>query len=287
MTSVVAGRVAGGAALAVLAAGLLAGCGTGSDGGTTPAAEQVPPVVRVPEVPSPVATTTPSAAASSHQNDPVPRSAQTLGALLRAASGGDGDSWRDTDGREYRLGLVNAPETGECYGAEAAQRRKELTSNGFRAQVYETDRYDRSVSVVTTSDGLRLNVYLARYGFANDRFLDEFRGENPALAAELDEAFAAAKSERRGLWSACATSSDVPLVAPVAPPAPAVAPAAESAGDCHPDYLTCVPVKGDGSGRGEVNDLDCGGIGFRVQLSQIGVDPYRLDRDGNGFGCEG
>jgi len=34
--------------------------------------------------------------------------------LLMPAGGGDGDSWHDTAGREYRLGLVNTPEYAEC-----------------------------------------------------------------------------------------------------------------------------------------------------------------------------
>jgi hypothetical protein len=55
---------------------------------------------------------------------------------------------------------------------------------------------------------------------------------------------------------------------------------------CHPAYVTCVPVKGDGSGSGAANDLDCPEIGKAVQLRQVGVDPYRLDSDGDGTGCD-
>lgn len=132
-----------------------------------------------------------------------PAGTAIAGPLLRPAAGGDGDSWRDTSGREYRLGLVNTPEVAECYGSQATARRKELVAAGFRALVYATDRYGRAVSVVTTSDGTDINVSLARDGFANDRYLEQYRHENPGLAAELDAAFAAAKSERVGLWAAC------------------------------------------------------------------------------------
>ena len=200
--------------------------------------------------------------------------------LLQAAPGGDGDSWKDTRGREYRLGMVNAPEVGECYGDRATAERQRLTARGFRADAYADDRYGRSVSVVTTADGTNVNVHLARRGFADDRYLQQFRHENPSLAAALDDAFAAAKAERAGLWGACSTAPQ----ALAAPPPAAAAPASGS--DCHGDYLTCIPVKGDGSGRGEVNDLDCGDIGKAVQLRQAGVDPYRLDADGDGWGCD-
>ena len=123
--------------------------------------------------------------------------------LLMPAGGGDGDSWHDTKGREYRLGLVNTPEYDECYGSEATAKRKELTAHGFRADVYAHDVYGRGVSLVTTANGVNVNVYLARYGFANDKYLSQFRHENPELAAQLDIAFAKARAEGRGLWSAC------------------------------------------------------------------------------------
>jgi endonuclease YncB( thermonuclease family) len=124
--------------------------------------------------------------------------------LLRAAAHGDGDSWKDTRGVEYRLGLVNTPELSECYGATASAKRKQLTAAGFRAESYAVDTYGRHVSVVFLADGRNLNVWLARNGYANDKYLAQFRHENPSLAAQLDPAFAAAKQERIGLWRACA-----------------------------------------------------------------------------------
>lgn len=123
--------------------------------------------------------------------------------LLHAARGGDGDSWKDTSGVEYRLGLINTPELNECFGTTARTERQQLVAHGFRAEVYSKDRYGRSVAVVTLADGRNLNVYLARHGFANDRYLAQFRSENPSLARDLDVAFAAAKREHAGLWGAC------------------------------------------------------------------------------------
>lgn len=146
-------------------------------------------------------------AACSHGGPPYSAvSAASSGSaeLLYAAKGGDGDSWKDRAGREYRLGLVNAPELAECFGQAASDERKKLVRAGFRASVYTIDRYKRAVSVVTLADGRNLNVLLARTGYVNDRFLEKFRHENPALARQLDAAFAAARSERRGLWGKCA-----------------------------------------------------------------------------------
>jgi micrococcal nuclease len=199
--------------------------------------------------------------------------------LLQPAAHGDGDSWRDTAGTEYRLGMVNAPEQDECFGAEATAERRRQVAAGFHAEVYTVDRYGRGVSVVTTADGRNLNVHLARHGFVDDRYLADFRHENLPLAAELDLAFGEARAQGRGLWSACSATQPAP--APAGSPA-----AAPREADCHPDYLTCLPVAGDGSGIGGENDLDCGDLRGPVQARQPGVDPYRLDADGDGVGCD-
>ena len=125
------------------------------------------------------------------------------GPLLHEAPHGDGDSWKDTAGREYRLGMVNAPEVTECYGAQATKERQRLLAGGFRADVYSKDRYGRGVSEVTLPDGTSLNVLLARTGFVDDRYLAQFRDEKPDLAKRLDAAFAEAKRRHVGLWGAC------------------------------------------------------------------------------------
>jgi endonuclease YncB( thermonuclease family) len=204
-----------------------------------------------------------------------PSSATATGAGLLYATGGDGDSWKDRQGREYRMGLINTPEYNECYGSTATAKRKSMTANGFRAKVYSTDRYGRRVAVITTASGVNLNVYLARHGYANDKYLNEFRYENPSLATTLDAAFAAAKRENAGLWGACGSGGGT-----------STGTTGSSSSSCHPDYKTCIPIKGDGSGNGQENDLDCGDIGKPVYVRQIGVDPYRLDADSDGIGCE-
>ena len=55
----------------------------------------------------------------------------------------------------------------------------------------------------------------------------------------------------------------------------------EPADDCHPAYEPCLPyLPGDA--------LNCGDLTAEqkpVRIKEIGVDPYRLDRDRNGLGC--
>jgi endonuclease YncB( thermonuclease family) len=114
----------------------------------------------------------------------------------------DGDSFVATDGVEYRVGLINTPERSECGGSEAMAQTAAMLAYGFVAQVYAEDTHGRQVARVRTSDG-DIGVQLARLGFANDRYLDSFRSENPSYAAELELAFGEAYTARAGLWSSC------------------------------------------------------------------------------------
>jgi endonuclease YncB( thermonuclease family) len=238
---------------------------------------QPPPAVAAP-TPPPATRATRAAAPRA---DPA-RTQRPVAPLLVMASGGDGDSWHDTSGVEYRLGLVNTPESGECGGPEGTAYRKRALAGGFRAQVYETDRYGRKVAVVLAPNGVNLNVAMARDGIANDRYLEQFRHENPSLAAQLDVAFREARAARRGIWGTCAGGGEA-----AEEPAPAQAPQPIAGGRCHPDYETCIPVQGDGSGRGAANDLDCGDVDGPIRLREVGRDPYRLDgTDRDGIGCE-
>lgn len=60
---------------------------------------------------------------------------------------------------------------------------------------------------------------------------------------------------------------------PVEPPPPS------AGGDCEPGYSPCLP---------RVPDLDCGQIDDDLKPIRVtGSDPYRLDSDGDGYGCEG
>lgn len=139
-------------------------------------------------------------AATSTASSTVGRAA---GPLLHPGPGGDGDSWRDTAGREYRLGLVDTPEVGDCYADLATTRRRQLVAGGFRADVYTTDRYGRSVADVTTADGTDVNELLAREGLARGSYLAQYRAERPELAARLELALVAARQAGAGLWSSC------------------------------------------------------------------------------------
>lgn len=112
--------------------------------------------------------------------------------VLRVTDLKDGDSWVASDGREYRLGLVNAPERDEPCGAEATTFTRDFLADGFTADAYASDTYGRQVAEVFDTDGESLNVALAQNGLADDRFLDAFRHEDPDLAERVERALASA-----------------------------------------------------------------------------------------------
>lgn len=250
-------------AAAVTVALLCAGCLDAPRSSSVASKAVVPTHIAEPQVTVAPATTT-----------PIEPAATSASPLLFAAANGDGDSWKDTTGREYRLGLINTPEYDECYGSSATAARKRMVADGFRAQVYTTDTSGRLVSVVTTADGINLNVWLARHGYANDKYLQQYRHENPSLAGQLDAAFAAAKAERAGLWSACAVGPAAHSSASATSQKPA--PSARSG--CDPSYPTvCIPPPPP--------DLDCGDISYR-RFTVLAPDPHHFDADHDGIGCE-
>ena len=200
-------------------------------------------------------------------DDPTPtgptRTTKPPIVLLFVTDQKDGDSWVASDGKEYRLGLINTPERNEQCGAEASAFTRKFLDDGFVADAYATDSHRRSVAEVRNKTGKSLNVALAKSGLGDDRYLEEFRHENPELARRLDSALAsAATPECRK------AAAPVPLVSK-----PSKAP--KTASNCMTGYSPCLPV---------VADLDCGDIGHPVTVT--GSDPYRLDRDGDGIGCD-
>lgn len=168
---------------------------------------------------------------------------------------------------EIRVGLVNTPERGEGCADEATAFARDFLGGRASYHGYATDTHGRTVAEVFAGDGSSLNVAIAASALSDDRYVAEFAHENPDLARRVRAAYVPPKA---GCFDA-----------PAPPP-----PAAPDAG-CHWAYVTCIPVKGDGSGNGSANDLDCGDIRKRVQLKRIGDDPYRLDgSDNDGWGCE-
>ena len=155
--------------------------------------------------PSPPASSAPAASSASAGAVATPAAATPT--LLRVADLADGDSFTATDGVEYRVGLINTPELSACGGPDAAQVTADLLADGFTADGYAEDDVGRTVARITLADGRDLGVVLAVDGWADDRYLETFRHEHPAYAAEVEPAFARAREVGAGLWATCWTPS--------------------------------------------------------------------------------
>ncbi|MGH2731165.1 MAG: thermonuclease family protein [Actinomycetota bacterium] len=182
---------------------------------------------------------------------------------------------------DVRLIGIDTPETVhptvgvECYGP-AASHFTTSRLEGQRVQlefdVERIDRYGRTLAYVWMGDSL-FNATLVRSGHAqvstyppNVKYVDRF------VAAQRK-----ARAANRGLWGGCSGEKDPTSSS-------AANPSASSGGDkCTPGYSPCLPP---------ASDYDCaGGSGdgpkyVEETVHVTGSDPYELDSDGDGLGCE-
>jgi endonuclease YncB( thermonuclease family) len=186
-------------------------------------------------------------------------------ATARVAYVIDGDTIALAAGPHVRFLQIATPElsSNECYAAQA----RSLSSRSCRQAhawplrrdpaLDQIDRYGRLLRYVYLG-GTNLNVEMVRRGAAAPYFYDGDRGQ---FAGRLYSLALTAKRGHRGLWGAC--------------PATRLQP---SGGSCEPGYAPCLPI---------TSDLDCGQIPDSLKPIHVtGSDPYRLDGDGDGLGCE-
>ena len=185
----------------------------------------------------------------------------------------DGDTVRVrlAGGTSERVRLIgiDAAERGDCFASAATARATQLALSkpvvlrGDRTQDTR-DRYGRLLAYVWLPGGRDLGYQLVAGGFAKVYvYRVPFERLAPYRTAE-----SRARSAPAGAWKACGTT--IRPVVP-APPAPATG--------CHPSYTPCLPI---------VADLDCADVRALgvAPVRVTGSDPYRLDGDGDGFGCE-
>ena len=191
----------------------------------------------------------------------------------------DGDTIdvRLTSGRRERIRLIgiDAAESGACYASAASARARQLALS--RAVVLKgdatqdtRDRYGRLLAYVWLPGGKDLGYQLVASGHAR---VYVYRTPYQRLWAYRD-AEATAKSAAKGQWSACGAPTT-----PVTPPPPTAPIAPSPPTNCHASYSPCLPI---------VADLDCADIRAMgvAPVRVLGSDPYRLDGDNDGLGCE-
>ena len=239
--------------------------GIGAYLGSSPASE--PPVAD----PAPSVTPVTADVDVAASDDQLQKSSSVV---LQVTHQRDGDSWVASDGTEYRLGLVDAPEVNEPCAAEATQFTASFLSKGFTADSYSTDTYHRVVAEVFDLDGESLNVALAANGLGSGKYLEQFRHENPELADRIDAALASAPVPECRQPAALVKAPTSTKATPAKPKASA-RPKKSASSSCMTGYSPCLPI---------VADLNCSDIGHPVKVT--GSDPYRLDRDHDGTGCD-
>lgn len=197
------------------------------------------------------------------------------GTVVRIVDGDTVDV-RLTSGRRERVRLIgiDATERGDCFAREASSRArvlalsKKVVLRGDPTQDTR-DRYGRLLAYVWLPGGSDLGYQLVAGGFAKVYvYRDRFRRHLAYAKAERG-----ARASPRGLWKRCGTRATSPQPVVSSPSNPS------AAAGCHSSYTPCLPI---------VGDLDCADV-RRLGQAPVrvrGSDPYRLDGDGDGLGCE-
>jgi endonuclease YncB( thermonuclease family) len=195
----------------------------------------------------------------------------------------DGDTLELGDGRRVRLVQIDAPENGEeCYGSKATAVLRTLLPAGSRIRIERdrsldnVDRYGRLLRYVRKGAS-NINVVLVRRGAASVWFYDGDRGRH---AERLLAGARRAKAQRRGAWGACNAKLDPSRGFDTSTKLPAITTTTETSTDgCAEGYRPCLPITGD---------LDCADVEALglAPVAVTGGDPYRLDGDDDGIGCE-
>lgn len=174
----------------------------------------------------------------------------------------------------------------EPLAAQAAAANASLVSGKtvyLERDVSETDRYDRLLRYVWLKDGSNwtlVNLKLVQLGLAKAVSYPPDTKYDSVLAA----AQGSAQTSSLGIWgqpvSPTAGLTPAPAVKPTPRPTPPPTPKpTKKPSSCHPSYTPCLPI---------VGDLDCADVRAlgKAPVEVIGPDDYRLDRDGDGLGCE-
>ncbi|WP_010047163.1 MULTISPECIES: thermonuclease family protein [Streptomyces] len=169
-----------------------------------------------------------------------------------------------------RLLEIDTPERGACFADDATARTTTLLPPGSRIRaerdVELTDRYDRYLLYVWNEQGTFVNESLVRSGHAEAVLYPP----NDKYWTKISDAEDAAQQAGAGLWTACPEQPETPIAPPGSPDPPA------------PDTPTH-PDLPDGPPAG-VPDVDCSDLSGPVWVGPD--DPHRLDRDGDGIGCD-
>lgn len=198
----------------------------------------------------------------------------------------DGDTITLSTGEKVRFLQIDTPELSpaECYGEEARSALVALLNAPGQLSLKtdpkldKVDRYGRLLRYVFIGK-TNINLKLVEIGAAAPYF---YKGDKGQYSAQILKAAQTAKAKSLGLWKSCPGTQLTPTNAVTTISAVSTATASASSSDvkCDPNYAGCIPVFPP--------DVDCTDI-KRLGLAPvkvIGKDVHKLDRDGDGIGCD-
>lgn len=199
----------------------------------------------------------------------------------------DGDTVQVGGGPQIRFVGMDTPERGSCGYNEATNRLSELIDDKTVTVVHTvgntTDKYGRELGYIEVG-GIDVGRRLIAEGFAHARY-DSLDGYEHHPRQDDYRALDAATTNRCGTASRGANlpppaSSPLPTSTIPQPTTTATRSATTITTPgtaCHPAYQPCLPIQ---------RDMNCGAVGHKVRVIVPDVDPYNLDSEGDGIGCE-
>ena len=191
----------------------------------------------------------------------------------------DGDTVTLSDGSRVRLIQIDAPELadGECYAEQSRQALISLLKSRpitfiEDPKLDKVDRYGRKLGYLLAGK-VNVNLKLVELGAATPYF---YRGAQGKYATKLLTLAKTAQAKGLGLWKECPGTKLTPFSS-----LQTVSQVIEANSDkCDPNYEGCIPVFPP--------DLDCSQIKALglAPVRVVGRDVHKLDRDGDGYGCD-
>jgi len=198
----------------------------------------------------------------------------------------DGDTITLSTGEKVRLLQIDTPELSptECYGKEARSALVKLLNTPGRlslktdSKLDKVDRYGRLLRYVFIGK-TNINLKLVEIGAAAPYF---YKGDKGQYSTQILKAAQTAKSKSIGLWKSCPGTQLTPndAVTTLSTKVTTTASASSTGLKCDPNYAGCIPVFPP--------DVDCTDIKLLglAPVKVIGTDVHKLDRDGDGIGCD-
>jgi endonuclease YncB( thermonuclease family) len=198
----------------------------------------------------------------------------------------DGDTITLSTGEKVRLLQIDTPELSptECYSKEARSALASLLNTPGQLSLKtdpkldKVDRYGRLLRYVFI-EKTNINLKLVEIGAAAPYF---YKGDRGLYSTQILKAAQKAKSQSLGLWKNCPGTKLTPLSAlkSTARAGSEVKSVYGANSKCDSNYQGCIPLFPHDVNCSEIRSLGLAPV--RV----IGEDVHKLDRDGDGIGCD-